>query len=372
MSQARRRGAVMFLLGALAAIPAVAAGQLGGTQMRPGSGGLTRVATRGAVFLEMGVGARSLALSGATTASTTDLSAMYWNVASLADLEFSTAFLSREQMFGNSGLTNSYLGAAVPLFGGALGLSLTSFSSGEMNRTTEEWPEGDDPTAGSSLEWSAMSVGVHYARPFTDRLAFGLTGKYASEGIQFATADYYGVDVGVRFRSGLFGTTLGATIANLGSSGQMDGPAIKRRFPPDRDPTFPTQRTLEGEISPGTYQMPTMLRLGIRTDLVGGTEAIFGDAFGGWHRVIAFADIHDGVDTEVMPAIAAEYALRERLFLRMGYRSLNDGRGADGGGLSLGGGIAIPIGSRRFLVDYAWRDSGELQSNQVFSFQFGN
>jgi len=362
----------MFLLAACAVMPAVAAAQLGGTQMRAGTGGLTRVATRGAVFLEMGVGARSLALAGATTASSTDLSAMYWNVASLADLEFASAFVSREQMFGNSGLTNSFVAAAVPIFGGAFGLSLTSFSSGEMERTTEEWPEGDDPVAGSSVEWSAMAVGVHYARPFTDRLAFGITGKYAKEGIQFANADFIGADVGVRFRSGLFGTTLGATIANLGTSGKMQGPAITRRFPPDRDPTFPTQRTLEGEISPGTYQMPTILRLGIRTDLVGGAEAVFGDAFGGWHRLVAFADIHDGVDTEVMPAIAAEYALRERLFLRMGYRSLNDGRGADGGGLSLGGGVAIPIGSRRFLVDYAWRDSGELHSNQVFSFQFGN
>ena len=362
----------MFTLAALAVMTPVAEAQIGGTQIRPGGGGITRVATRGAVFLEMGVGARSLALAGATTASTTDLSTMYWNVASLADVELASAFLSRERMFGNSGLSNSYVAAAIPIFGGAFGLSLTSFSSGEMARTTEEWPEGDDPTAGSTVEWSAMSVGVHYARPFTDRLAFGLTGKYANEGIQFATADFYGMDVGVRFRSGLFGTTLGATIANLGTSGQMDGPAIKRRFPPDRDPTFPTQRTLEGEISPGTYQMPTTLRLGIRTDLIGGSESIFGDALGSWHRLVAFADIHDGVDTDVMPALAAEYALRERLFLRMGFRSLNDGRGSDGGGLSLGGGLAIPIGSRRFLVDYAWRDSGELQSNQVFSFQFGN
>lgn len=364
--------AVVAVVAGMAFLPDPAEAQLGGTYMQPTRGKpITRVATRGAAFLSLGVGARALGLSGVFAATSNDLSAMYWNVAGLADVQSVTGYLSQERLYGASGLRNNYLAVAAPAFGGTFGVSITNFTSGKINRTTEAWPEGNDPAAGSFVEWSAMNVGLHYARPFTDRLAFGLTGKYATEGIQFANADYIGVDVGIRFRTGLFGSTIGASIANLGGAGKMEGPAIQRRFPSNRDPLFPTQRTLEGEISPGSYQMPTTLRFGVQTDLYGGAEALFGSS-SGMHRISTFADINDGVDTDIMPGLAAEYAFRSRLFLRVGTRFLNDDRGTPSGGSSLGGGVAIPIGSRRFLLDYAFRHNGELESNHVFSFQLGH
>ena len=365
--------AVAAVVSSAALMAGVADAQVGGTYIQPNRGApITRVATRGAAFLSLGVGARALGLAGVFAATSNDLSSMYWNVAGLAEVQSPTAFLSQERLYGRSGLRNNYIAIALPALGGAAGVSVTNFSSGQIGRTSEAWPEGNDPAAGSFVEWSAMSVGLHYARPFTDRLAFGMTGKYATEGIQFANADYIGVDVGVRFRTGLFGSTLGASIANLGSTGKMSGPAIQRRFPANRDPLFPTQRTLEGEISPGTYQMPTTLRFAVQTDVYGGAEALFGAA-SGLHRLSTFADITDAVDTDIMPGLAAEYAFRNRFFLRVGTRFLNDERGTPSGGSSVGGGIALPIGSsRRFLLDYAFRHNGELESNHVFSFQLGH
>jgi hypothetical protein len=366
------RTVTTFALGATL-IAASADAQVGGSILLPNRGEpITRVATRGAAFLSLGVGARALGLAGAFAATASDLSSMYWNVAGLTDLSNASVFLSQERMYGHSGLHNNYLAAAVPGMGGAVGVSVTSFSSGKIPRTTEEWPEGNDPAAGSFVEWSAMSVGLHYARPFTDRLSAGATVKYAKEGIQFASADYTGVDLGLRFRTGLFGSTLGASIANLGGTGKMSGPAIKRRFPPNRDPLFPTQRTLEGEISPGAYQMPTVLRFAVQTDLIGSAEALFGRATG-THRITTFADMTDAIDAAITPAMAAEYGFSNRVFLRIGKRFLNDERGTPYGGASYGAGAAIPIGSsRRFLVDYAYRNNGELPHNHVFSFQLGN
>ena len=364
--------AVVTLVASATLISGVAEAQLGGTYIQPTRGTpITRVATRGAAFLSLGVGARALGLAGVFAATANDLSSMYWNVAGLAEVQSPTAFLSQERLYGNSGLKNNYLALAIPALGGTAGVSLTNFSSGQIGRTSEAWPEGNDPAAGSFVEWSAMNVGVHYARMFTDRLAFGVTGKYATEGIQFANADYIGVDAGLRFRTGLYGSTIGASIANLGGTGKMSGPAIQRRFPANRDPLFPTQRTLEGEISPGTYQMPTMLRFAVQTDVFGSAEALLGAATGP-HRLTTFADINDAVDTDLMPGLAAEYAFRSRFFVRVGTRFLNDERGTPAGGSSLGAGFALPIGSRRFLLDYAFRHNGELESNHVFSFQLGH
>ncbi|MEJ7810433.1 MAG: PorV/PorQ family protein [Gemmatimonadaceae bacterium] len=368
----RRLATIMgCLMGCLALAPAALPAQIGAIQITPTRGeNVSRVGTRGANFLQLGVGARPLALAGVYAASASDLSSVYWNVAGLAEVQRPAVFLSRETLYGSSGLTNTFAAASLPVLSGTLGVSFTSFTSGDITRTTEAYPEGNDPVAGSFVSWSANAVGVHYARQFTDRLAFGLTGKYATEGITFATAKYYGFDAGTRFRSGLFGTTLGASVSNLGSASRVRGPAVDRKCPRRDQPLFPTQRTLDCSLPTGQNQLPTMLRFGIQTDIVGGAESLMGQR--GPHRLALMADINDGIDSNVMPAVAAEYVLSNRLSLRVGKRFLHDGRTEAGGTDGLGGGIglAIPLFGRRVLVDYAYRDYGDLSNNQAFSFQF--
>ena len=364
-----------LVLAALAlALPAAAARAQGtGSIQNPtGNEDISRVATRGASFLGLGAGARPLALAGANTGTAGDLSSLYWNVAGLADIQSPTGFASYEKLYGNSGLSNTFVGIGLPAFGGTFGVSLQSFSSGEMTRTTEAYPDGGDPTFGAIVEWTATSVGVHYARPFTDRLAFGATLKRAREGIEFSSATYYGGDVGVRFRSGLAGSTLGISVANLGSSGRMDGPAVRRRLVPSSDPALPTGRTLEIDLRPDALSLPTTIRIGVETDIIGSPEAIMRGA--GPHRLAIFTDISDAVDTRLMPAIAGEYSFRNAVFFRAGGRYLNDDRPQQGNGISYtaGLGVQIPIAGRRFLLDYAWRNFGDLNDNHVFSFQFGS
>ena len=356
-------------LGAIAARPAGA--QLGGAIILPTENeDVSRVGTRGAAFLSLGVGARPLALAGAYSATASDLSAMYWNVAGIGDVQQATGFVSHEQLFGNSGLTNTYAAAAIPLFGGALGLSFTSFQSGEIERTTEAWPEGNDPTFGAVVNWTATSIGVHYARPLTDRLVVGATAKRADEGIEFARASYYAADVGIRFRSGLAGSTLGISIANLGSTGRLRGPAVTRRVPRTNDPQFPTGRPIDIELRTNAMQLPTTLRIGVQTELTGTPEAVLGGQSD--HRVTLFTDVTDAVDTKTMPAVAAEYGYKGRFFVRGGGRFVNESRveGSDFN-FSAGAGFQLRFGERRLLVDYAYRRMGDLNNNQVFSFQFG-
>ena len=358
-----------------AALPAALGAQNTGTTIQQGrNSSITRVATRGATFLQIGVGARALALGGAATAIANDLSALYWNVAGLGDVQTVTGFASYEQMYGNSGLTNTFVGAGVPAFGGTFGISFNAFSSGDMTRTTEFYPEGDDPTAGSTVAWNATAVGLHYARPFTDRLTVGATLKRADEGVDFARATYYGADAGIRFRSGLLGTTLGFAISNLGGSSRMRGSAIERRLNPSTDPQFPVGRPVEIDLRTERMQLPTALHFGTQTELVGGAESVMGSRMGAGHSVSLLTDITDGIDTGIMPSVAAEYGFRRRFFARGGGRFLNDDRREQGAGISYtaGAGMAVPMSGRRFVLDVAWRGFGELNSNTVISFQFGS
>lgn len=371
----RARIAHSALVAGACLLPAGAAAQNSGTTIQPGkSSTITRVATRGANFLQIGVGARALALGGATTASGNDLSALYWNVAGVADADKVTGFASYEQMYGNSGLTNTFVGAVVPAFGGTFGLSFNAFTSGDMTRTTEFYPEGDDPTAGATVAWNATAVGVHYARPFTDRLTVGATLKRADEGVDFARATYYGADAGIRFRAGLLGTTLGFTVTNLGGTSRMRGSAIERRLNASNDPQLPIGRPIDIDLRTERLQLPTSLHFGTQTEVLGGPESLMGQRFGAAHGLALMTDITDGIDTGIMPALAAEYSFRGRFFARGGGRFLNDDRRQQGAGISYtaGAGIAVPFSGRRFLLDFGWRGFGELGGNTVVSFQFGS
>ena len=370
----RIHNVALVALAAAVSLARPLAAQGEGTITTPGRNeSVTRVATRGAAFLSLGVGARALSMAGAFSATADDLSAAYWNPAGLGDVTSASGFASHEKLYGSSGLTNTFVTGVIPAFGGAFGISFTGFSSGDIERTTEFYPEGGDPALGATVAWTGTAVGLHYARPFTDRLAAGLTIKRASEGIEFASATWYATDLGVRFRSGIAGSTLGFTVANLGSSARMDGPAIRRRLAQRNDPSFPTGRPLDIAFRAQQLQLPTVLRFAVQTDVLGGAESVLGSRYGAEHTLSLVADVSDAIDTGIMPAFGAEYGFRRRLFVRGGGRWLNDERMQQGSGISYsaGGGLVLPVANRRFLLDYAWRNFGELNDNQVISFQFG-
>jgi hypothetical protein len=316
------------------------------------------------------VGARAMALGGTGAALQGGLASLYWNTASLVDITSPALGVSSADLYGDSGLRHTFAGIGLPLGEGALGVSVSHFTSGAVERTTEWYPEGNDPSAGALVEWSGTAIGVHGARRVTDRLSVGFAAGYIQEGIDLARATYLGFDIGTMFDVGIYGITLGAAIANLGTEGRFEGGLISAHIPEARE-VFPAAGNQTVRHSTHRMPLPTTLQLSARTALLGPPTALFrADPL---HHVQLFGQVLDGVDTSMQPSLGVEYAFQERIFLRGGKRFFNEAQApwtfADG--LAGGVGLKLPVFGRSLTLDYAYTRMGDLDNTQLFSLEFG-
>ena len=350
--------------------------------------GNTRVGTRGANFLEIGVGARGLAVAGAGAALQPGVFSMYWNPGAMAATEGFAVGLSYSALYADLDIDYFYGGALIPFLDGTLGVNWASLSSGDIERTTEAYPAGGDPVFGMTFDWRSSFVGAYYAGAITDRLNLGGGVKFITEGITEASAKYVAFDVGVTFRTGIYGIELGATAQNIGSEGKFEGSAVKRILDAGEQVFAPVNRDLEIGFDTRSHELPTLFRFTVNVDVMGGPESLL-QGPGEIHALDVAVDLLDAVDSELQTSFGIEYSYRQIAFLRIGKRFYNEGQRtgdilADVGGgsefyrtsdfrgfshgLSLGGGIRVPALGR---FDYAYVNMGELENVQVFSFEFG-
>ncbi len=135
------------------------------------------IGTTGAEFLQLGAGARALALGEAYSALADDASALYWNPAGLARIP--QGYLYATFMHAPYVASSYYDYAAVAQnlrSYGTVGASFQYFTMGAVNQT--DW-EGNDQGTITPYD---MAATVGYAREFNGFL-FGIAGKYVNSKI---------------------------------------------------------------------------------------------------------------------------------------------------------------------------------------------
>lgn len=333
----------------------------------------TRVGTRGAAFLALGVGPRAQALGGAYAAMAEGVSALYWNTAGIGELDGFTTGISQAKLYGDLGVDHTFFGAVLPFGLNRVGISVNLLTSGEMNWTSASFPDngfgGESNPARSVFEWTALAIGGHYARPVTDRLSAGGAVKVIQEGITGAQASYVAFDLGVLFDTGLYGITLGAALQNVGSSGRMSGKELTSKINTQNSESqgvVGANRVLELESVGNTLRLPTTFRFSIMTDLIGGPSSIIAPNPDQSLRLLA--SLNDGIDSSLQSAIGLEYGFREIAFLRVGKRWMNPQRITYDflRNASVGGGVRVDVpnvGAVR--LDYSFTDMGSLDNVQM-------
>lgn len=356
---------------AVAASPALAQGNddLPGGLTPDNSQPPTRQGTRGANFLHIGTGARALGMAGAVGSLVEGPNSWYWNPAGGSSMEQFSATVTRQNLYQNLNIAHNYLGMGIPALGGVVGVSFTSLNSGDITRTDEEDVLGTGTQFGRTFEWTATSIGLSYARRLTDRLDVGATGKFIGEGINDARTSWVGADLGVMFRTGLYGLTLGAAIQNVGPSSKASGPLLERKF--NTDDIAPA--IVEARLGTRETELPTAFRFSVGSDLYGRANSILGQG-NGRNSLMGEVAFNDAIDTDIQVAAGLEYGFSNIFFLRGGKRFYNDDRTTGSSatfGLSGGAGMRLPIRGRSLRFDYAYTGMGDLQNVQVFSFELG-
>lgn len=330
----------MIILGLILIVPALFAQEKDAAKV-----GITA-----APFLEIGVGSRAIGMGGAFVATANDASALYWNPAGIAGMRNGQLLLMHSPWL--AGITFQFAGVVIPLGQlGTLGGTLTSLNSGEMDVRTVDQPEG----TGEIFSATDLALGLSYARSLTDRFSIGFNAKYIYQKIWHEKAQGFALDVGTLFVTGFHGLRIGAALTNFGTEMRLAGKELLVFH--DVDPNIlGNNERVPANLQTDSWPLPMTFQFGLATEFLKTTTQ---------RLTVAVDALHPYDNTESLN-MGGEYAFREMIFLRTGYRDLflKDAEQSWTFGLGIANRL---VGNLNIAFDYAYADFGRLENTQRFS-----
>jgi hypothetical protein len=333
-------------------------------------------------FLLLGAGARGQALGGAYAALATDVTAMYYNPAGLAQLSRPGVLFSSNSYI--AGTSYAWAGMAFPLGGGvrSIGFSLGSFGFSDQPIYTLDDPDGNGRTY--SVRQTFLSATL--AQNFSDRFSAGLSLKFINDRLGTAKAGGVAVDFGTNFHASVGARPIRASfvIQNLGTNLQHSGQDLivgVTREPPLGTIDVP-QEPQSAVLSTSSWTLPVLFRVGVAIDLVSV----------GNNRLTVLSEFTQPNNTKPGAGAGFEWAMQnigQRGFsvaARASYSLQADNQVSDltigiptkestgaftMDGLALGGGIEYNRGTTKVGFDYAWKSLGTLGSTNYLTFTVG-
>lgn len=302
-----------------------------------------QVGTSMANFLKIGVGSRATAMGDAYVALADDASSAFWNPGGLALVTKNEAMFQSTNWIANTNLY--YLSVALP-FGdwGTFGANVYSFSSGDMEETTVNQPDG----TGRLFSASNFSLGISYAKSFTEQFSVGFSVKYISENLSRESASAIAFDIGSVFKTEILGgMRIGLALSNLGGSMKLDGPDLNVSH--DINTGLPTNKFVNASLATQEWQLPLLFRVGLGTYVLKNERTSLSIE-------AAFNDSRDyatryNVGSEFIMAVIGE----QKIALRVGYLG-----NTDEAGLTAGAGLVVALAGFDFKLDYAYADMNRL------------
>ena len=282
-----------------------------------------KVGTTGAQFLELGVSARAMGMAEAYIAVVDDISAGYYNPASLTQLYGREAAFTHINMPADVSYNWAALGMPLESVGGVVGIAMYALSSGDMVERT--WGQAVEGT-GRTFSWNDYAFSMSYGRYLTDRFSIGATVRYVGEFAHDFNAQGWSADVGTCYDTGHRGFKIAMVITNF-------GPDLK--------------------MIDNAYPLPINFKFGGSINVIDGYDHLLTFSAEGAHPADNLEKYNAGL----------EYTFKDRFVLRGGGRF-----NYDVDGFTAGGGVRWPLGEDREIgFDYAYQDFGILTEVHRFT-----
>jgi len=319
-----------------------------------------RIGTAAATELLIPVGARDLAMGGASIATSKGVDALHWNPAGLGRLEGGAeGLISTMAYIADIRLNYGAVGINFGGFG-VLGFSVRSLDFGDILLTTNNDPEG---VGGRTYTPTFITVGLTYSRAFTDAITAGASVKLISEKMARANGSGVAFDFGVQYHqlAGIRGLHLGVAMKNLGPQMSFGGEGLNvRAVAPSGDAPEQFYRVRGAE-----YELPTSVELGLTFER-SLTENMT------WSVNGAFANNNLGLDGYRLGGEAMFKSGPVNFFGRGGFEtSPTEADDENIFGPTAGFGIFYKTESLDITLDYAFRSVDLFDSNQMFTLKFG-
>ena len=309
-------------------------------------------------FLKLEVGPRAAAMGGAYVGLANDATATFWNPSGLTTGGGFQLFFQNSQLY--AGMRQTFLASALPVVSGwSLGFFVNHLNIGNFEETTLNEPDG----TGEHFSARNVALGISLATQLTDHVSVGVTGKFIEERIWYEISRNFAFDLGTLYRFSHIGVRVGMLLSNLGPGAAMND-GLQLTFRKEKPPDFPGSPGVEAQLKTGNFPLPMMFTLGVCVELVGSHSAF---AKSNDNQVLFVASSNDAIDAPFRSNLGLEYAWRNIVYFRAGYRfNYDTSRGSLGFGLNF-----LPLVGKNVHFDYAWVDYGDLNSVSMWSFSMG-
>lgn len=311
------------------------------------------IGTNAATFLEIGVGARAMAMGGSYAAVANDPTALYYNPAGIVWLDgMQVEVMHNEWLVGTK---HDFVGVVVPIpfLTSSIGISFLNLDYGEQPVRTVERPEG----TGENYSARDYAVALSYALALTDRFSFGMSGKYINQRIWSESGSAMALDLGIYYNTIIKGLKLGISMNNFGNEISLYGRNLDSTIDPD-DKNENVDR-VPVSYKTGSYALPLLFRVGI----------CYEQNLGALGSALVTMDLNHPSNSTESINMGAEYGLGGTFFIRGGYANMFEKDHING--LTVGGGVDYQNpGSVGYRIDYAFTDWGVLENSHRFSVGF--
>jgi hypothetical protein len=333
----------------------LALGLIGTWATEAHAAGQNRAGTAAATELLIPVGARDMALGGASVATTRGLEALHWNPAGLARAE-TDASLMFSTMSYLADIRVNYLAVSGSFASiGSFAIDLKALDTGDIPITTEQQPDG----TGGTYSPTFFTLGVHYSKDLTDRISVGGTTHYVVNRIERVDATALSFSAGLQYANlaDIAGLDMGVAIKHIGSRVEYDGSALLGRGQLDDLRRPPA----DYKIQAASADLPSIFEIGLGYRMAPAVGQV---------NVTSVFRHNNYADDQVRGGV--EYVLNDMFTLRGGF---DYATGSDTDyiyGTSFGFGLKADIGGLEGIrIDYAYSSVDYFDALNTFTFQVG-